>query len=251
MSIQNGHNPGSWRRGIDLRAFLARPALEVAPDLLGALLSANGVTVRLTEVEAYRGSDDPGSHAFRGPTPRTRVMFGEAGHLYAYFTYGMHTCANVVVGPEGEASAILFRAGEVIEGMDVARTRRRTSHRDTDLASGPARLCVALGITLADTATDLLGGGPLGLSLADVRVDNARPAAARISTSPRTGVAGPGGTADFPWRFFLDGDPTVSRYRAAVPRGRPAERRGAFDPADSLSPCQKQNPATTPGLVIT
>lgn len=204
-----------------LRDVLSRPALEVAPALLGAQLTANGVTVRLTEVEAYRGADDPGSHAFRGPTARTRVMFGEAGHLYAYFTYGMHTCANVVVGPDGEASAILFRAGEVIGGADVARSRRLTSKRDTDLASGPARLCVALGITLADTGADLLGGSHFSLRLADASPDASRPDAARISTSPRTGVAGPGGTAEFPWRFYLEGDPTVSPYRPAAPR-RPA-----------------------------
>ena len=196
------------------RAFLSRPALEVAPALLGAHLTANGVTVRLTEVEAYCGADDPGSHAFRGPTPRTRVMFGAAGHLYAYFTYGMHTCANVVVGPVGEASGILFRAGEVIGGADIARTRRLTSKRDTDLASGPARLCVALGLALADNGVDLLGASHIELSPAD-----AAPAA-RISTSPRTGVAGPGGSAEFSWRYYLDGDPTVSPYKAAAPRRR-------------------------------
>ena len=218
--------------GETLRDFLSRPALEVAPALLGAHLSANGVTVRLTEVEAYHGAGDPGSHAFRGLTARTRVMFGEAGHLYAYVSYGMHTCANVVTGPVGEASAILFRAGEIIEGTDLVRSRRLTSKRDSDLASGPARLCVALGITLTDTGIDLVKEGPITLrpmdgsrsTLPDAG-DLRRLADHGIRASPRTGVAGPGGTADFPWRFYLEHDPTVSPYRVAAPRKLSPSRR--------------------------
>ena len=105
------------------RDFFARPALEVAPDLLGFLLTHTSrqgtVTVRLTEVEAYAGQDDPGSHAFRGPTPRTQVMFGPPGHLYVYFTYGMHWCMNLVCGPTGAASAVLLRAGEVVVGEQL------------------------------------------------------------------------------------------------------------------------------------
>jgi DNA-3-methyladenine glycosylase len=128
---------------------LSRSALEgwstqVAPALLGVrLVSELGgtrVAVRLTEVEAYMGGQDPGSHAYRGPTPRTTVMFGPAGFLYVYFTYGMHWCANVVCGPDGSASAVLLRAGEVVEGLDAARARRRAARRDEDLARGPARL---------------------------------------------------------------------------------------------------------------
>src|SRR5207245_1342891 len=124
---------------IDLRL----PVAEVAPALLGCLLVAGGVTVRLTEVEAYGGHGaDPGSHAHRGPTPRSAIMFGPPGRLYVYFSYGMHWCANVVTGLEGEASAVLLRAGEVIGGLEQARSRRPGS-RDDDLCRGPARLAKA------------------------------------------------------------------------------------------------------------
>ncbi|MGL5862253.1 MAG: DNA-3-methyladenine glycosylase, partial [Phycicoccus sp.] len=125
---------------------LVGPVLEVAPSLLGCRLVHAGVTVRLTEVEAYAGEDDPGSHAFRGRTPRTEVMFGPAGRLYVYFTYGMHWCANVVTGVPGRASAVLLRAGEVVDGVDLAR-QRRPGASDRDLARGPARLArsAALG----------------------------------------------------------------------------------------------------------
>ena len=102
------------------RSFFGRSPLEVAPDLLGCTVEHAGVTVRITETEAYAGRDDPGSHAFRGETPRTRVMFGPAGFLYVYFTYGMHFCANVVCGPEGRASAVLLRAGEVVQGVEAS-----------------------------------------------------------------------------------------------------------------------------------
>ena len=194
------------------RSFLARSAVEVAPSLLGAHLSAGGVTVRITEVEAYLGVGiDPGSHSFRGRTPRNAVMFGEPGHLYTYFTYGMHVCANVVCSPDGVSSAVLLRAGEVVEGADLARVRRHTSRSPSDLASGPARLTVALGITLADGGADL-ADGRVRLELPD--------AASAYSVSPRTGVSGPGGGVEYPWRFFVPGDPTVSKYRAHVPKVR-------------------------------
>lgn len=201
----------------ELRSLLARPALEVAPLLLGAELShdtAEGtVTVRITEVEAYLGELDPGSHAFRGRTKRTEVMFGEPGHLYTYFTYGMHVCANVVCSPEGTASAVLFRAGEVVEGHDLARERRHTSKVAADLARGPARLVVALGILLTDGGADLLTGGALRLKL-----PTSRPSS--ISSGPRTGVAGDGGTDAFPWRFWITDDPTVSPYKKSTKKVR-------------------------------
>lgn len=142
-------------------------------------------------------------------------MFGPAGHLYTYFTYGMHVCANVVLGPPGAAAAVLIRAGEVIEGAELAAVRRTTSKRHADLAQGPARLTVALGLTLADGGTDLLAVPP-ALHLPDRRV-----APDSIGAGPRTGVAGAGGDADaFPWRFWIEGDPTVSPYRPAVARSR-------------------------------
>ncbi|MFT4123989.1 MAG: DNA-3-methyladenine glycosylase [Microbacteriaceae bacterium] len=193
------------------RAALASPALEVAPALLGAHLVHGDVRLRLTEVEAYLGELDPGSHAFRGPTPRNAVMFGEPGHLYAYFSYGMHTCVNVVCSPAGVASAVLLRAGEVVGGLDTARMRRPTSRGDADLARGPARLTTALGIPLAANGTDLLTGGGLRLEPAE---PGERPV--RIASGPRTGVAGEGGSERFPWRFWIADDPTVSPYRRHV-----------------------------------
>lgn len=199
------------------REFLSRSALEVAPALLGAAIEHEGVTIRLTEVEAYAGAQDPGSHAFRGPTARNRVMFGPAGFLYVYFTYGMHTCANVVCGSDGEAQAVLLRAGEVQRGADLARARR-TSPRtgrvpaDRDLARGPARLAQALGLTLEDYGADLLGG-PVRLREAPAHSE-----APAIQTGPRVGLRGPGGDGTaYPWRFWLDGEPSVSAYRPAAP----------------------------------
>ena len=189
--------------------LLARPSAEVAPLLLGGLLTVGGVTLRLTEVEAYLGEVDPGSHAFRGPTKRNAVMFGEPGHLYTYFTYGMHVCANIVCSPPGVASAVLLRAGEIVDGVDIARLRRVTSKTDADLARGPARLCVALGITLADGGADLTTGR-IRLTLT--------PHPEPFEAGPRTGVSGPGGSDDYPWRFWIPGDPTVSPYKASTRR---------------------------------
>jgi DNA-3-methyladenine glycosylase len=193
------------------RAFLNRPSVEIAPLLLGAIIHGRGVSVRLTEVEAYLGEVDPGSHAFRGETPRNRVMFGEPGHLYTYFTYGMHVCANVVCSPVGVATAVLLRAGVVVDGVELARERRTTSRGDIDLARGPARLVVALGVALGDNGLDL-ESGDVTLELTGER--------AEFAQGPRTGVSGAGGTAEFPWRFWIPGDPTVSPYKASVPKKR-------------------------------
>jgi len=183
-----------------LREQLAGPVLEVAPRLLNAVLRYGEVALRISEVEAYAGPDDPGSHAFRGRTRRNEVMFGPAGRLYCYFTYGMHVCSNVTVGPEDTPSAVLLRAGEVVSGIDVARERRPGSS-DRDLARGPARLCRALGIELTDNGSDLTSG-PITLELG-------RPPA-EVLTGPRVGLRG---AADRPWRFWSAGDPTVSAYR--------------------------------------
>jgi len=188
----------------DLRGLLAGPVLEVAPLLLNAVLRHGGVAVRLTEVEAYDGADDPGSHAYRGPTRRNAAMFGPSGHLYCYFTYGMHVCCNVVCGPEGTASAVLLRAGEVVDGLPVARERRPGS-ADRDLARGPARLCTALGITLEHDGTDLVSG-PVTLAPGTPPDE--------VSTGPRVGLRA---AADRPWRFWSTGEPTVSIYRPAAP----------------------------------
>ncbi len=202
-------------------AWLADSVLEVAPRLLGSTLTTvlpNGtVTVRITEVEAYDGAQDPGSHAYRGLSPRNAVMFGPPGHLYVYRHLGLHVCANVVTGRDGAASAVLLRAGEVIEGADLARVRRvrrGVVRASVDLARGPARLADAVGITLDLDGCDLLDAGPVRL----------RPPADHSTvwhTGPRVGVSGVGGDAAVhPWRFWLPGEPTVSDYRAAAPRRR-------------------------------
>jgi DNA-3-methyladenine glycosylase len=205
------------------RDWLARPPLEVAPELLGCVIvrvsDAGVVAVRLTEVEAYQGADDPGSHAYRGQTARNAVMFGPAGHLYVYFTYGMHWCANVVCSADGQPGAVLLRAGEVVDGVGLARQRRPSARADRELARGPARLAAALGLGRDDNGTDvcrpdarvrLIGGG-------------ARPAS-KISSGPRVGLAN---GADRHWRFWLDGEPSVSAYRAHQPRARKPARHGA------------------------
>ena len=181
------------------------PCWRSRPGCSEPTLRHGEVALRLTEVEAYDGPDDPGSHAFRGRTPRTEVMFGPPGHLYVYFTYGMHHCCNVVCGPEGTPSAVLLRAGEVIAGVEVARSRRPGSS-DRDLARGPARLCRALAIGLADNGTDL-AAGPLTLELGEPVPE--------WSTGPRVGLRG---APDRPWRFWVTGDRTVSAYRPATPR---------------------------------
>ena len=198
------------------RSFFARDVLTVAPALLGATVSHAGVSIRLTEVEAYAGESDPGSHAFRGPTPRTAVMFGPAGHLYVYFTYGMHWCANVVCGDDGAASAVLLRSGEVVAGQEVAAARREGVRR-RDWARGPARLATTLGLHGAQTGAD-------GCA-ADSAVVFHAPAAVLdpglVRTGPRVGVSGAGGDAQaHPWRFWLADEPTVSVYRPAKPRAR-------------------------------
>ena len=200
------------------RDLLERSAVEVAPRLLGCVVvhdSPEGrVAVRLTEVEAYAGEgEDPGSHAHRGETARNAVMFGPPGHLYAYFTYGMHWCANVVCLPRGRASAILLRGGEVIVGEQLARVRRAAARSSAELARGPARLAQTLGLTGAANGLDLCDGrGPLIL-YAGAAVDRSL-----VRTGPRTGVGGDG--AARPWRFWLDGERTVSPYRPHMPKQR-------------------------------
>ena len=188
----------------DLTRLLSAPVLDVAPQLLGAVLRHGDVAVRITEVEAYDGPNDPGSHAYRRRTDRNAVMFGPPGRLYVYFTYGMHHCCNVVTGGTGTPSAVLLRAGEVVDGLTVARERRpRSSERD--LARGPARLCRTLDLTREQDGADL-SAGPLTL----VPTLQSTP----YETGPRVGLRG---APERPWRFRLPGEPTVSNYRPATP----------------------------------
>jgi DNA-3-methyladenine glycosylase len=195
------------------RDLLAEDALVVAPRLLGARLhsTVDGVTVlaRITEVEAYEGGIDAASHAYRGPTRRTEVMFGAAGHLYCYFVYGMHWCANVVCQRDGVAAAVLLRAAEIVEGEQAARARTTAAVPSRKLASGPARLARSLGLTGAMSGLDLLDPSS---AVRLVRLDPPVPGSYR--TGPRVGVAA---AAEYPWRFWLPDEPSVSAYR---PGGR-------------------------------
>ncbi len=214
------------------RGFFARHAVQVAPELLGCVLehqSAAGlVAVELTEVEAYEGLSDPASHAYRGKTQRNAVMFGPPGHAYVYFTYGMHFCVNLVcLLTDGSASAVLLRAGAIIAGEDLARARRTRRKPDPDrppiasrdLARGPARLCQALDIDRSlDGADVCVPGSPLRIRRrsADYGASTAV-RSGHIVSGPRVGVSS---AAEVPWRFWLEGEPTVSVYRAHVPRQR-------------------------------
>jgi DNA-3-methyladenine glycosylase len=198
------------------REFFDRPVDEVAPALLGRVLSrttpGGEVAVRLTEVEAYAGPLDPASHAFRGRTARNAVMFGPPGRAYVYFTYGMHFCVNLVCGPEGTSAGILLRAGEVTTGLELAHERRpRSAVRD--LARGPARLCQALAIDRELDGADVCSDGPLRI------LTGSPPGPSSVRRGPRTGVSS---AKDIPWRFWIDGEPSVSPYRAHAPKRRVA-----------------------------
>lgn len=199
------------------RDRLAGPPLDTARELLGAVLEVDSpqgtVAVTLSEVEAYAGPEDPASHAFRGRTRRTELMFGPPGFLYVYFVYGMHWCCNVVCGPSGQASAVLLRAGRVTVGEPVARARRPTARTDAELARGPARLATALGIAAAANGADLLDpASPVRLRAGIEVPDTA------VRRGPRVGVAA---AAELPWRLWVSDDPTVSPYRASTRRARP------------------------------
>ncbi|HXV94248.1 MAG TPA: DNA-3-methyladenine glycosylase [Pseudonocardia sp.] len=191
------------------RDELAVDPLPAAVRLLGCTVESDTpegtVAVRLVEVEAYRGADDPASHSYRGPTPRNAVMFGPAGHLYVYFVYGMHFCANISCLTDGVAGAVLLRAGEVISDLAVARARRPTARRDTDLARGPARLASLLGLDRTRNGVDVTDPTSPVRLVAGPPVDRAR-----VRSGPRVGVAA---AHERPWRFWIEGSPAVSPYR--------------------------------------
>jgi DNA-3-methyladenine glycosylase len=197
------------------RATLAADPLAAARLLLGCELvadTADGeLRVRVVEVEAYRGQDDPGSHCFRGRTPRNAVMWGPAGHLYVYFVYGMHFCANVVALDEGRAGAVLLRAGEVLSDPGVAHVRRPTARgRDAELARGPARLCTLLGVGREHNGVDVLDpASPVRLEPGERVPDDA------VRTGPRVGVAA---GQQRPWRLWVAGSPAVTPYKAGRAR---------------------------------
>ncbi|HEV8556759.1 MAG TPA: DNA-3-methyladenine glycosylase [Actinophytocola sp.] len=203
------------------RQELAVDPVDAAKFLLGCVLESElpeGVVgVRLTEVEAYRGGDDPASHCYRGRTARNEVMFGPAGHLYVYFVYGMHFCANVVSLTDGVPGAVLLRAGEVVSGVDVAALRRPGARSTAELAKGPARLTGVLGLDRDHNGVDLTDpGSPVRLLAGNPVADH------EIHVGPRVGVAV---AVDVPWRFWLNSSTSVSTYR------RGGKRRGSSSPA--------------------
>ena len=185
------------------RSFFDRDALDVAPELLNKMLAGNGVAARLVEVEAYRADEDPGSHAFRGRTPRNASMFAAPGTLYVYFSYGNHWCMNAVCGPGERAHAVLLRAASPLRGLETMRERRGPKIRDRDLAAGPGRLGQAFGVDRTLDGSSLLRG-PLRI------LDDGTAPPARPGASTRIGLA-PGKGDDLPYRFYVPGDPNVSR----------------------------------------
>jgi DNA-3-methyladenine glycosylase len=201
--------------GLLPRSFFDEPAVEVAPRLLGCVLrmfsSEGDVAVALSEVEAYAGESDPASHAYHGLTQRNAVMYGPPGHAYVYFTYGMHFCVNLVCSAEGTATAVLLRAGAIVAGTELARARRSVhgDFADRDLARGPARLCQALGIGRAHNGIDVCD------PVQPLRIFAAPGPVGAVCAGPRVGVSS---AATVPWRFWIEGDPTVSPYRAHTPR---------------------------------
>lgn len=193
------------------REELAVDPVDASRLLLGSHLEAGGVRVRVVEVEAYRGGDDPASHCYRGKTPRNEVMFGPAGFLYVYFVYGMHFCANVVTLTDGVPGAVLLRAGEVVEGEDIAFSRRPASRSAAELGKGPARLCKVLGLDRSQNGVDLTSAS------SPVRLYAGEPVS-QVHAGPRVGVAV---AMDVPWRFWID-SPAVSTYKRGGKR-RPAQ----------------------------
>lgn len=189
--------------GTDLpRSFYDRDARKVAPELVGRILVANGAAVRIVEVEAYLGAEDPAAHSYRGPTPRTATMFGPPGHLYVYFIYGMHWCANLTCGGDVPGAAVLIRAGEPVAGIELMRARRPTARRDRDLCAGPARLTRALAIDGSHDGVDVVAG-ERGIRV----VDDGRPPPDNLACSVRVGISR---ATDRPWRWYLAGDVHVS-----------------------------------------
>ncbi len=226
-SVADRSGPGPFVREEDLLG----PVDDVAPALLGCWVVTDRpegrVALRLTEVEAYSGQgEDPASHAHRGPTPRAEIMFGPPGRLYVYFSYGVHWCANVVVGPEGRGSAVLLRAGEVVLGEELARSRRPAARVARDLARGPARLTQALAIGPDDKGADLLDPESF------VRLHRGS-APAAVSAGPRVGISL---APDLPWRFWESDAVSVSVFRAGGSGrgGRGGRRQGGAAGQDGV-----------------
>ena len=186
------------------RAFYRRDPRAVAPELLNkVLVAADGRRARIIETEAYCGPIDAAAHTYRGKTARNATMFGPPGHLYVYFTYGMHWCANTACGEDGEGVGVLLRAAEPMAGLDLMRAARPAAKRDRDLCSGPARLCQAFGVDRRLDGIDLVTG-EAGLTI----VDDGIPPPTEPAIGPRVGIRH---AAHEPWRWYVRGNPNVSR----------------------------------------
>lgn len=184
------------------RSFFERPVTAVAPDLLGMVLACGDRAGRIVEVEAYGGVEDPASHGHRGRTPRNEVMFGPPGHLYVYFSYGMHWCANVVCEPDGRCGAVLVRALAPLRGVEDMWVDRPKARRERDLCSGPAKLTAALGIAGDDNGVDLLApNSPVTIHQRDSDPPD-------LASSARIGISA---ATERPWRWYVPGDTNVSR----------------------------------------
>lgn len=194
------------------RDFYQRHPTEVAPALLNKILVRDdGRAGRIVEVEAYAGAQDPAAHSFKGMTPRTTTMFGEAGHLYVYFTYGMHWAANAVCGEVGQGWGVLLRALAPLAGLDLLRQARPAIRRDRELTSGPGRLSQAMGITGALDGADLVGNDR-GIRIVS---DGMAPSSAPV-VGPRIGISR---AKEFPWRWHVPDEVNVSvRPRQRAPR---------------------------------
>ncbi|GLQ95024.1 putative 3-methyladenine DNA glycosylase [Dyella acidisoli] len=185
------------------RSFYNRDPLIVAPELLNkVLLCHDGRAGRIVEVEAYRGADDPAAHSFRGPTPRTEVMFGTPGHMYVYFTYGMHWCANTVCGPKGAGNAVLIRALQPIAGLDLMYAARPLAKNDRQLCNGPACLTQAMSITKLQNGIDLVGGDTYAM------VDDGMLPPEQLVQTTRIGLTK---AVDYPWRWYVGDSAYVSK----------------------------------------
>jgi DNA-3-methyladenine glycosylase len=197
------------------RSDLATEPPTVASFLLNKVLARGQRAGRIVEVEAYHGANDAASHAYRGLTHRTAVMFGPAGFLYVYFTYGMHWCANVVCGSDGEAAAVLVRALEPLRGIGEMRRARPAARLDRDLCNGPAKLCQALGISASDNGTDLLAGAAHNQQRTGAAVrllDDGTPPPKRPGRGTRIGIRQ---ATEKRWRFWVPGNPYVSAAQGA------------------------------------
>lgn len=199
--------PASVEHAAVSRAWFDRPAPALARDLLGCRLVHDApegrVGGRIVEVEAYRGPEDLAAHSARGRTARNAVMFGPSGHLYVYLIYGLHHCLNVVAGPGPKPEAVLVRALEIDEGLELARSRRGSRATDERLATGPGNVGQALGVDRTLNGTDLLHG--------QVRIERGTGHTTDVRSGPRIGVAYAGVWAGRALRFWIADDPRVSR----------------------------------------